>query len=28
MDLHPHDRGTKGTYNGAICFNGALYCPA
>lgn len=28
MDLHPHDRGTKGTYQGAICFNGALYCPA
>jgi hypothetical protein len=28
MDLHPHDRGTKGTYKGAICFNGALYCPA
>jgi hypothetical protein len=28
MDLHPHDRGTKGTYNGAVCFNGALYCPA
>ena len=28
MDLHPHDRGTKGTYDGAICFNGSLYCPA
>ncbi len=28
MDLHPHDRGTKGTYEGAICFNGNLYCPA
>ena len=28
MDLHPHDRGTKGTYKGAVCFNGALYCPA
>jgi hypothetical protein len=25
MDLHPHDRGTKGTYKGAICFNGNLY---
>ena len=28
MDLHPHDRGTKGTHQGAICFNGNLYCPA
>jgi hypothetical protein len=28
MDLHPHDRGTKGTFKGAICFNGSLYCPA
>lgn len=28
MDLHPSDRGTQGTYGGAICFNGALYCPA
>lgn len=28
MDLHPHDRGTKGTYGGAICANGNLYCPA
>lgn len=28
MDLHPHDRGTQGTYEGAICFNGNLYCPA
>ena len=28
MDLHPHDRGTQGTYHGAICFNGNLYCPA
>ena len=28
MDLHPHDRGTQGTYHGAICFNGALYCPS
>ena len=28
MDLHPHDRGTRGTHEGAICFNGALYCPA
>ena len=28
MDLHPHDRGTQGTFVGAICFNGNLYCPA
>jgi hypothetical protein len=28
MDLHPHDRGTQGTFFGAICFNGNLYCPA
>lgn len=28
MDLHPHDRGTQGTFEGAICFNGALYCPS
>jgi hypothetical protein len=28
MDLHPHDRGTQGTHQGAICFNGNLYCPA
>jgi hypothetical protein len=27
MDLHPHDRGVQGTYKGAICFNGHLYCP-
>lgn len=27
MDLHPHDRGTRGTYHGAICSNGSLYCP-
>ena len=27
MDLHPHDRGKGGTYQGAICFNGSLYCP-
>lgn len=27
MDLHPLDRGTKGTYQGAICHNGSLYCP-
>lgn len=28
MDLHPHDRGTQGTHQGAICWNGNLYCPA
>lgn len=27
-DLHPHDRGTRGTHCGAICWNGNLYCPA
>lgn len=28
MDLHPHDRGTQGTFAGALCHNGNLYCPA
>jgi hypothetical protein len=28
MDLHPNDRGPKGTHMGAIVNNGALYCPA
>ena len=28
MDLHPHDRGSRGTFGGAICCNGNLYCPA
>jgi hypothetical protein len=28
QDLHPHDRGPKGTHMGAICANGNLYCPA
>ncbi len=28
MDLHPSDRGTQGTHQGAICWNGNLYCPA
>ncbi len=28
MDLHPNDRGTKGTHAGAILCNGNLYCPA
>ncbi|MDQ2763101.1 MAG: hypothetical protein M3Y22_06310 [Pseudomonadota bacterium] len=27
MDLHPKDRGQKGTFEGAICANGQLYCP-
>jgi hypothetical protein len=27
MDLHPHDRGTRGTHDGALCHNGNLYCP-
>ena len=28
IDLHPNDRGMKGTFSGAICANGNLYCPA
>jgi hypothetical protein len=28
QDLHPNDRGLNGTHEGAICFNGNLYCPA
>jgi hypothetical protein len=28
QDLHPHDRGPKGTHDGAIISNGCLYCPA
>ena len=28
MDLHPADRGPKGTFEGAILANGNLYCPA
>jgi hypothetical protein len=28
MDLHPHDRGTRGTHQGAVLCNGNLYCPA
>ena len=28
MDLHPNDRGTKGTHAGAILCNGNLYCPS
>ena len=27
QDLHPHDRGPKGTHHGAIIANGSLYCP-
>ncbi|MGH3194230.1 MAG: hypothetical protein ACRDPY_40855 [Streptosporangiaceae bacterium] len=27
QDLHPHDRGHKGTHDGAIISNGNLYCP-
>ncbi len=28
QDLHPHDRGRKGTHMGATLAGGALYCPA
>jgi hypothetical protein len=28
QDLHPHDRGPKGTHMGAIVSNGNLWCPA
>lgn len=28
QDLHPHDRGPKGTHGGAILANGRLWCPA
>lgn len=27
QDLHPHDRGPKGTHGGAIASNGNLWCP-
>ena len=27
QDLHPHDRGPKGTHHGATIANGNLYCP-
>ena len=27
QDPHPHDRGPKGTHDGAIISNGSLYCP-
>ena len=28
QDLHPDDRGPRGTHHGAIIANGTLYCPA
>jgi hypothetical protein len=28
QDLHPHDRGPRGTHQGALLCNGQLYCPA
>jgi hypothetical protein len=28
QDLHPHDRGPRGTHQGAVICNGNLYCPA
>lgn len=28
QDLHPHDRGPKGTHAGAVIANGRLWCPA
>jgi hypothetical protein len=28
QDLHPHDRGPKGTHMGATVADGALYCPS
>jgi hypothetical protein len=28
VDLHPNDRGPKGTHHGATICNGRLYCPA
>ncbi|MFZ0668447.1 MAG: hypothetical protein WAM97_22040 [Acidimicrobiales bacterium] len=27
IDLHPEDRGPKGTYKGAVVANGNLFCP-
>ena len=27
QDLHPHDRGPRGTHQGAVVANGNLYCP-
>ena len=28
QDLHPHDRGPRGTHQGAIIADEILYCPA
>lgn len=28
QDIHPNDRGRKGTHQGAVISNGNLYCPA
>jgi hypothetical protein len=28
QDLHPSDRGPRGTHHGAVIANGSLYCPA
>jgi hypothetical protein len=28
QDLHPNDRGPRGTHHGAIIANGNLYCPS
>jgi hypothetical protein len=28
QDLHPNDRGRRGTHLGAVCANGQLHCPA
>ncbi len=28
QDLHPADRGSRGTHDGAVICNGCLYCPA
>jgi hypothetical protein len=28
QDLHPKDRGPRGTHHGAVICNGCLYCPA
>jgi hypothetical protein len=28
QDLHPHDRGPRGTHDGAVISNGCLYCPS
>jgi hypothetical protein len=27
-DLHPNDRGPRGTHHGAVICNGSIYCPA